>query len=275
LHHPARPAAVPRPSPPRSFVQHNCLSSLAGVENAPGLVTLNVSSNCLASLDGLGACPELASLVAEHNTLESPAALEALAACAALQTLDLQHNNISEPDALLGLLRRLPGLRCLYLKGNPVVGKLPGYRKALISALPALTYLDDRPVFEEERRCAEAWCAGRGGGVCVKRGGRKAARGAGSGLLAGGCDARSEAVKPLRERRTLRRTSPTLRGAGRAAAWRRSGRSASAAATRRRRGGAATLSGCKSCGAPAFARCGGVCVGVFACACSGDCFMAG
>ena len=31
------------------------------------------------------------------------------------------------------------------------------YRKTVVAALPALTYLDDRPVFELERLCAEAW----------------------------------------------------------------------------------------------------------------------
>lgn len=138
-------------------MQHNCLSSLAGIENAPGLVSLNVSSNCLSRLDELAACLDLTSLVAEHNHLESLESLEVLAACSKLQTLDLQHNNIADP-ALLQLLQRLPDLRCLYLKGNPVVGKVPSYRKALIAALPELTYLDDRPVFEEERNCAEAWC---------------------------------------------------------------------------------------------------------------------
>lgn len=120
-------------------------------------MSLNVASNCLAALDGLEACPALSTLVAERNNLESLAPLAALAAaCPELHTLDLQHNNIADP-ALLDILKRMPALRCLYLKGNPVVGKLPSYRKALVAALPGLTYLDDRPVFEEERRCAEAW----------------------------------------------------------------------------------------------------------------------
>ena len=34
------------------------------------------------------------------------------------------------------------------------------YRKTMICELPHLSYLDDRPVFEDERRCAEAWRAG-------------------------------------------------------------------------------------------------------------------
>jgi hypothetical protein len=128
----------------------------------------------------------------------------------------------------MDLLRGMPSLRCLYLKGNPVVSAIKNYRKAVIAvggrggggggcawvrrgegggaclvlrsraslwrrplrdsglllapwgacklcpapfppahawlccagrvqALPQLTYLDDRPVFEDERRCCEAW----------------------------------------------------------------------------------------------------------------------
>ena len=55
------------------------------------------------------------------------------------------------------MLKQLPDLRCLYLKGNPVVTKIRHYRKVVIAAIPTLTYLDDRPIFDNERRCAEAW----------------------------------------------------------------------------------------------------------------------
>ena len=51
----------------------------------------------------------------------------------------------------------LPRLGCLYLKGNPVAATTKGYRKTLICRFPLLTYLDDRPIFDKERRCAQAW----------------------------------------------------------------------------------------------------------------------
>lgn len=121
-----------------------------------------MSGNQLASLDGLERLPGLHTLVAAGNRLEAPDALAAMAACTQLESLDLQDNRLADADAALALLRALPQLRCLYLKGNPLVSRLASYRKTLIAALPTLSYLDDRPVFEKERRCAEAWCAARG-----------------------------------------------------------------------------------------------------------------
>ncbi len=55
----------------------------------------------------------------------------------------------------------MPALRCLYLAGNPVVREMRNYRKRLVAALPDLTYLDDRPVFELEHRASQAWCGGK------------------------------------------------------------------------------------------------------------------
>ncbi len=60
---------------------------------------------------------------------------------------------------VLDTLKCLTELRCVYLRGNPVVSAIPQYRRTLLAALPGLTYLDDRPVFPTERRCAEAWRA--------------------------------------------------------------------------------------------------------------------
>jgi dynein assembly factor 1 len=54
----------------------------------------------------------------------------------------------------------LPKLGVLYLSGNPVCKKIENYRKTIITLLPQLKYLDDRPVFEEDRRFAEAFTRG-------------------------------------------------------------------------------------------------------------------
>ena len=41
-----------------------------------------------------------------------------------------------------------------------MVKKIKNYRKTVINSLPGLKYLDDRPVFDEDRRHAEAFCRG-------------------------------------------------------------------------------------------------------------------
>merc|ERR1712048_712517 len=51
----------------------------------------------------------------------------------------------------------LPNLRVLYMKNNPIMNNIQNYRKKTISRCPNLKYLDDRPVFDDERRLVEAW----------------------------------------------------------------------------------------------------------------------
>ncbi|CAN0537511.1 unnamed protein product [Ectocarpus sp. 12 AP-2014] len=51
-------------------------------------------------------------------------------------------------------------LRVLYLQGNPVVKCIRHYRKTLVSKCATLKYLDDRPVFDDERRRCAAWSKG-------------------------------------------------------------------------------------------------------------------
>jgi dynein assembly factor 1 len=145
------------PPPHCRYVQHNCLRSLEGLEAVPNLNTLNVSANVLSSLAELASCSSLATLIAERNHLSTAEALSPLLLCTGLHTLDLQNNNIEDVAVVDDIIAQLPALRCLYLTGNPVVSKIPSYRKALIARCSALTYLDDRPVSDEERAWCQAW----------------------------------------------------------------------------------------------------------------------
>lgn len=80
--------------------------------------------------------------------------------CPSVTTVDIQDNKIEDPAILEEILVRMPNLKVLYLKGNPCVNKIKNYRKTVISKIPTLLYLDDRPVFADDRRNAEAFARG-------------------------------------------------------------------------------------------------------------------
>jgi len=161
------------------YVQENSLDSLDSLCPLPSLSTLNASTNFIASLpiawslsDRL---PALHTLTLQNNRLASLDSLQSLRGHPTLAVLDLQQNRIGSQldgeqqqtaaadeqfDALMALLASLPQLRVLYLLGNPLLSRLSNYRKRTLAALPNLTYLDERPVFEEERRMVAAWHRG-------------------------------------------------------------------------------------------------------------------
>lgn len=64
-------------------------------------------------------------------------------------------------NPLIDFFQHLPHVSVIYLHGNALTHGMKNYRRQMILHLPALTYLDERPVFAEERRVTEAW--GRGG----------------------------------------------------------------------------------------------------------------
>lgn len=178
----------------RRYVQANMLYTLEGLETQENLDTLNISGNRLQKLENLAGCANLHTLLCSSNELETVEDILHLTECTQLSTLDLQDNKLADPEArhcrvtpaaeldwseswaivgqlvsdqmkpdpvaklqVLNILKQLPDLRCLYLKGNPVVSNIRHYRKVIIASIPTLTYLDDRPIFDTERRCAEAW----------------------------------------------------------------------------------------------------------------------
>ena len=142
------------------FAQQNCLLELTGLEGLENLDTLNVSNNAIKSLMGIQLLPRLTTLQITHNRLKMSEDLLALLDCPSLTVVDLSHNEIDDNDVGQKVLFKMPQLACLYLQGNPVVGTMRHYRKNMVVNIRTLNYLDDRPVFEKERRLCDAWQAG-------------------------------------------------------------------------------------------------------------------
>mmetsp|Transcript_38234 Transcript_38234/g.114221 ORF Transcript_38234/g.114221 Transcript_38234/m.114221 type:complete len:303 (+) Transcript_38234:60-968(+) len=141
------------------YLHQNCIKRIEHLDCCPKLATLQLSDNMITSLSNLSGLSRLSTLQLAHNKLESADDLRHLLMCPSISVLDLQNNLLDDP-AVVDILEGLPQLAVLQLQGNPVVTKIKDYRRTLISRCKSLTYLDDRPVFAEERLAVEAWSIG-------------------------------------------------------------------------------------------------------------------
>ncbi|XP_030376809.1 dynein assembly factor 1, axonemal homolog [Scaptodrosophila lebanonensis] len=143
------------------FLQNNLIQHIDNLGCCPQLDTLNLSSNHIRKLDNIGSdvLPVLNTLNVSSNYLKDSDSLSHLVNCKTLSVLDLANNRIDD-ILVVKIFEQMPNLRVLVLQGNPVVSRLPQYRKTLILACKELTYLDSRPVFPRDRACAEAWKVG-------------------------------------------------------------------------------------------------------------------
>lgn len=143
------------------FLQENCIQKISGLENCPQLWSLNLSKNFISRIEGLEKLTGLNTLIIAgnkigHGGLEDVEKLVDSTIC----TCDIQDNKIDDPDVLPEVFARMPDLRVLYLKGNPAAKKIVNYRKSCTVYCKDLKYLDDRPVFADDRRQAEAFNRG-------------------------------------------------------------------------------------------------------------------
>ncbi|XP_043642382.1 dynein axonemal assembly factor 1 homolog isoform X2 [Drosophila teissieri] len=140
------------------FLQNNLITKIENLEPCRELDTLNLSSNHIRKIQNIGTniLPVLNTLTIASNYLKDSESLSDLVQCKKLSVLDLSNNRIDD-ILIVKIFEQMLNLKVLVLQGNPVVSRLPQYRKTLILACKELTYLDSRPVFPRDRACAEAW----------------------------------------------------------------------------------------------------------------------
>lgn len=138
------------------YLHENLIEKIEKLENQTELDTLNLSKNFIKTVENLSHMTKLTNLNLGHNKISTLDDIRHVLELPSLQSIDLQHNKI-EDAGIVDILSQIPDLRVVYLMGNPCVKNIRNYRKTLVSKCKALKYLDDRPVFEEERRRTDAW----------------------------------------------------------------------------------------------------------------------
>jgi dynein assembly factor 1 len=148
------------------YLQGNLIRKIQGLGDLKELRNLNLGENLIERVEHLELNPKLEFLILSHNKIgkNGLSDVEGLQAVTSLTSLDLSSNQLKElgenNQQFLDVLCSLEQLGALYLAKNPFCQTMEAYRKRLISGLRHLRYLDDLPVFEDERRLAEAYVRG-------------------------------------------------------------------------------------------------------------------
>lgn len=123
-------------------------------------MTLNLSHNRIKKIDGLADLVSLKTLDVSHNLIVDIADCEQVVELPALTNLDLRDNQIDTHKEIPSFFAQMDRLTCLYLAGNPCVRLVSQYRRTMTVCMKSLYYLDEKPIFEDERLCAEAFTRG-------------------------------------------------------------------------------------------------------------------
>eukprot|EP00760_Papus_ankaliazontas_P017386 PhM_4_TR17221/c0_g2_i1/m.39475/K19750/DNAAF1, LRRC50, ODA7; dynein assembly factor 1, axonemal len=142
------------------YLHQNMIEEISGLDHLAHLIGLNLSDNVIRTISGLSSLQALQTLQLKGNRLRTLEDVRGIADLGpSLSVLDLSGNEIEDP-AIVDLLAAMPSLSCLYLHSNPVCAKVKPYRKTIVGRCEKLRYLDDRPVFDDERRTTNAWMRG-------------------------------------------------------------------------------------------------------------------
>jgi dynein assembly factor 1 len=143
------------------YMHENCIRKMEHLSTLRNLKILNLADNCIERIEGLEGL-QLDTLYLARNRIgwNGIEDLKGLLECPSLTCIDLQKNNIEDAAVLPEIFEKMPELKVLYLLDNKFAKGIKNYRKTMTVKLPKLSYLDDRPVFVEDRRHAEAFARG-------------------------------------------------------------------------------------------------------------------
>lgn len=143
------------------YMHENCIRKMDHLSTLRNLRVLNLADNMISRVEGLAGL-QIDTLYLARNRIGHAGLddIRGLLECPTLSCLDIQNNAIEDEDALPEVFERMPELKVLYLLNNGMIKKVKNYRKTMTARLPKLCYLDDRPVFPEDRRNAEAFARG-------------------------------------------------------------------------------------------------------------------
>jgi len=143
------------------YLQSNCIRRIEGLDKLVHLMYLNLSNNSISEVENLSECRKLETLKLSANKITEVSSLAGLACRPNLKDVDISCNYIEDGEALLDFwCQTLPDIECVYIHHNPCSRSLRDSRRRLVSSLPKLRWVDDRPVTGLERAGCEAWATG-------------------------------------------------------------------------------------------------------------------
>uniref|UniRef100_A0A1A9UWT4 Dynein axonemal assembly factor 1 homolog n=1 Tax=Glossina austeni TaxID=7395 RepID=A0A1A9UWT4_GLOAU len=141
------------------FLQSNLIQRIENLDFCKELDTLNLSQNHIRKIENCSSniLPILNTLNLSSNYIRDSEGLRELEHCQKLSVLDLSNNRIDD-ILVVKVFSKMPELKVLVLYGNPVISKIPQYRKTLILECMWMTKCPrKRGGYEEERKENMRW----------------------------------------------------------------------------------------------------------------------
>jgi len=72
-----------------------------------------------------------------------------------LELLDIRFNYISDIDFIDEVLVKIKNLKVIYMQKNPILINVPHCKRIIVSKCRKLTFFNDKPITDEDRKLAD------------------------------------------------------------------------------------------------------------------------